>query len=84
MIFDLPTITAIGLGVLGALGGVIVALLRSHTLPRSQEPQPDSRPIDLAVDEINRSAAQDVDEIDRATTPGDAAREARRRRKRGK
>ena len=84
MIEDLPTLAAIGLGLLGALGGVIVALLRSHTAPRSQVIPPDSRPIDLAVEGINRSAARDTEEIDLAVSPGQAAREARSRRNRGR
>ena len=84
MIEDLPNLAAIGLGLLAALGGVLMGLLRSQTVPREPATPPDSRSIDLAVDEINRSAAREMDEIDQSNTPGSAAREARRRRRRNR
>ena len=85
---NLPELVAIGLGFVGALGGVIVGLLRSQSARRSQgqpgshaPPQPG---IALAVDEINRSAAQQMDQIDQASKPRSAAMDARLRRKRGR
>ena len=84
MIEDLPNLAAIGLGLLAALGGVLVGLLRSQTTQREPVAPPDSRSIDLVVDEINRSAAREMDEIDQSNTPGSAAREAQRRRRRNR